>query len=87
MKGDTLTNEQLKILIGQEVNRQHKKHRPLTVPAMEEGKYKALKADNILYAFSDKEKVTIVTKDGKRYETSLLGRKTPLIQFGFKIAI
>jgi len=70
MKEDTLTNEQLKILIGQEVNRQHKKHRPLTVPAMEEGNYKALKADNILYAFSDKEKVTIVTKDGKRYETT-----------------
>ena len=70
MKEDTLTNEQLKILIGQEVNRQHKKHRLLTVPAMEEGCYKALKADDILYAFSDKEKVTIVTKDGKRYETT-----------------
>jgi DNA-binding LytR/AlgR family response regulator len=70
MKEETLTNEQLKALIGQEVNRQHKKHRPLTVPAMEEGCYKALKADDILYAFSDKEKVTIVTKDGKRYETT-----------------
>ncbi|MEQ8225847.1 MAG: LytTR family transcriptional regulator DNA-binding domain-containing protein, partial [Candidatus Eremiobacterota bacterium] len=71
MKEDTLTNEQLKILIGQEVNRQQKKHRPMTVPAMEEGNYKALKADYILYAFSDKEKVTIVTTDGKRYETTI----------------
>lgn len=71
MKEDTLTNEQLKALIGQEVNRQHKKHRPLTVPALEEGCYKALKADDILYAFSDKEHVTIVIKDGKRYETTL----------------
>jgi len=71
MKEDTLTNEQLKALIGQEVNRQHRKHRPLTVPVLEEGCYKALKADDILYAFSDKEHVTIVIKDGKRYETTL----------------
>ncbi len=71
MKEDALTNEQLKALIGQEVNRQHKKHRPLTVPDLEEGTYKTLNSGSILYAFSDKEKVTIVTKDGKRHETAL----------------
>ena len=71
MKEETLTEEQLKKLIGQEVSRQHKKHRPLTVPDLEESTYKTLNSGSILYAFSDKEKVTIVTKDGKRHDTDL----------------
>jgi len=71
MKEETITVEQLKKLVGQEVNRQHRKHRPLTIPESEEGSYKTLNSDSILYAFFDKEKSTIVMKDGKRYETTL----------------
>ncbi|MEQ8187987.1 MAG: LytTR family transcriptional regulator DNA-binding domain-containing protein [Candidatus Eremiobacterota bacterium] len=71
MKEETITVEQLKKLVGQEVNRQHRKHRPLTIPGAEEGTYKTLNSDSILYAFFDKEKTTIVTKDGKRHDTTL----------------
>lgn len=64
-----MTPEELQKHIEIEINKQHKNHRPLTIPTIQEGSYISLKSDDILYANKDKEKLTITTKNGKQYNS------------------